>query len=258
MSVKSIAFLEETPTPELVPEPSQNMAPASSCVSSPVDAQHKEDMSLLDEAHEQLLEAFAKRDAEMAKVEELTRQNAELRRLLAKQSQGLLLMDADNSAGEAQHLASFVQTVRAQLQDDLDDVGADDIHVSFPELEAELKEASAESAETLTAVRAALEKLQLGSSSSADLQALQELQQKSLSCQSRKRDLEERLLEASTKHLRGAVGGAGGADGAEEHTDPRSARASARASARHMRGVTMATIQLLTEAGPAPGLPLKP
>ena len=73
----------------------------------------------------------------MAKVEELLQQNAQLRRQLAKQSQGLLLMD--DSAGEARHLASFVETVRAQLLTDVDgDLGASEFQVSFPELELEV------------------------------------------------------------------------------------------------------------------------
>jgi len=232
---RSIAFMEEPFTPELVPEPARVDWPASPSKSS-ADV----DISLLDEAHEQLLEAWAKRDAEMAKVEELTQQNAQLRRQLAKQSQGLLLMDADNSAGEARHLTSFVETVRAQLleEGDLGDLGASEFQVSFPELEAELKAVSAEASQTLTAVRSALEQLQVGNAAPAELEALQELQQKSLSCQSQKRDLEKRLLELSTKSLNGVL---------ESETGPEDSKSAA--ATRHMRGVTMAAVQLLTEVG---------
>ena len=230
--------MEEPFTPELVPEPARVDWPASPSKSS-ADV----DISLLDEAHEQLLEAWAKRDAEMAKVEELTQQNAQLRRQLAKQSQGLLLMDADNSAGEARHLTSFVETVRAQLleEGDLGDLGASEFQVSFPELEAELKAVSAEASQTLTAVRSALEQLQVGNAAPAELEALQELQQKSLSCQSQKRDLEKRLLELSTKSLNGVP---------ESETGPEDSKSAA--ATRHMRGVTIAAVQLLTEVGPRP------
>ncbi|CAE7369701.1 mshA [Symbiodinium sp. CCMP2592] len=234
---KSIAFMEEPFTPELVPEPAS--------VDSPSKSSADVDISLLDEAHEQLLEAWAKRDAEMAKVEELTQQNAQLRRQLAKQSQGLLLMDADNSAGEARHLASFVETVRAQLLTDADGemgMGASEFQVSFPELEAELKVVSAEASQTLAAVRSALEQLQVGNAAPAELEALQELQQKSLSCQSQKRDLEKKLLELSTKSLNGVL---------ESETGPGedSSAATAATATRHMRGVTVAAVQLLTEVG---------
>ena len=236
VSVKSVPFLEEPMTPELVPEP------------APVDSRENRssELSLLDEAHEQLLEAWATRDAEMAKVEELNRQNDQLRRQLAKQSQGLLLLDADNAAGEAQQYSSFVQTVRTQLLKEEPEgpkggQGAADFHMSFPELEAELKDVSAEAEETSAAVRSALEQVQVGSAAPGDLENLQQLQQRSLACQCHKRDLERKLLELSMDRLGSALAPSA------ESKDPQSAKV----GSRQLQGVTLATMDLLTEAGSA-------
>lgn len=163
------------------------------------------DTLLLEEAHQQVIDALKEKDLSISRAEDFRRENAQLRRELARQSQGVLLMEAESNSQNVNNLASFLSSLQKQLttgpSSSRSPKGKGAISLAFPELEKRLVDANAEAGRSLKAVLQALRKPR-----TVEPENLQLLQQESLRCQQEKQLLEKELFELRLKHIHKGLG----------------------------------------------------
>jgi len=163
------------------------------------------DTLLLEEAHQQVIDALKEKDLSISRAEDFRRENSQLRRELARQSQGVLLMEAESNSQNANHLASFLSSLQKQLSptgpSGPSSPKGKGFSLAFPELEERLMDANAEASRSLKAVLQALRKPR-----TVEPEDLQLLQQESLKCQQEKQLLEKELFELRLKHLHKGLG----------------------------------------------------
>lgn len=160
------------------------------------------DTQLLEEAHQQVIDALKEKDLSISRAEDLRRQNSQLRRELARQSQGVLLMEAESNSQNANNLASFLSSLQKQLTTPSSSSPKGKVFsLSFPELEKRLVDSTAEASRSLKAVLQALRKPR-----TVEPEDLQLLQQESLRCHQEKQLLEKELFELRLKHLHKGLG----------------------------------------------------
>lgn len=157
---------------------------------------------LLEEAHQQVIEALRQKDLSVAKCEDLRRENSQLKRELMRQSRGVLLMEAENNSQNANDLSSFLSSLQDRLSaSPRASSKSKALNLSFPELEGRLAEATTKASSSLKAVLQGLQKRR-----QLEPELLQSLQEESLRSQREKQLLEQELFELRLQHLTKGMG----------------------------------------------------
>lgn len=157
---------------------------------------------LLEEAHQQVIEALRQKDLSVAKCEDLRRENSQLKRELMRQSRGVLLMEAENNNLNANDLSSFLSSLQDRLSaSPRASSKSKALNLSFPELEGRLAEATTKASSSLKAVLQGLQKRR-----QLEPELLQSLQEESLRSQREKQLLEQELFELRLQHLTKGMG----------------------------------------------------
>lgn len=157
---------------------------------------------LLEEAHQQVIEALRQKDLSVAKCEDLRRENSQLKRELMRQSRGVLLMEAENNSQNANGLSSFLSSLQDRLSaSPRASSKSKALNLSFPELEERLAEATTKASSSLKAVLQGLQKRR-----QLEPGVLQSLQEESLRSQREKQLLEQELFELRLQHLTKGMG----------------------------------------------------
>eukprot|EP00931_Biecheleriopsis_adriatica_P055791 TRINITY_DN33060_c0_g1_i1.p1 TRINITY_DN33060_c0_g1~~TRINITY_DN33060_c0_g1_i1.p1 ORF type:complete len:1109 (-),score=223.88 TRINITY_DN33060_c0_g1_i1:35-3361(-) len=165
-------------------------------------------LALLEESHDQLEEVFRDREELLQRMQELERENHELREGMRKQSQKVLYFEAQNSFEVHQQLGNYIDLLCGRVKGKAADAvglgkdeagtGSPDDPLSMPrtlsEVDLDLQTASKEADAALEAASEGLQQSADRSLNSTDADLLKELQEKNMLCQRRKMDLEVQSL----------------------------------------------------------------